>query len=1369
MFFFRLEKFKFFVLKMADFASHHLSKFNGKNYQIWKFQIRSILRSHGVLCIVEGKKTRSVEDPAKKDDSIGEKIMAWEKEDGKAMSIITSTMDNDQVENVITCNSAKEVWDKLSSLHEQKSESSKIVLMQRFLDCKMDSNESVTKYVTRLENMVRVLKDVGENVSDVSLMAKILGGLTSKYNAFISAWDSVESSKQTIELLQERLIKEEGRMDIKEEETSALVASHNNYNNKSSYENKSSYGKERNFNYKKNKSNNNKENKYKDAECYYCHKTGHIAKDCRKKKAARKKYQEENEKKFDVEESNFVDALVAEVNSSIQQKERGDEDDEWLLDSGASRHISHRRDWFMHLLPSRGGKIVLGDAGECPVEGIGSIMVRKLINNNWVQGRIDNVLFVPGIKKNLLSVGVLVSRGFTVNFEHDKSVVIRRENKIIAKGVMLVNNVYRLLLKVEVPEIQINVATTSARIWHERFGHINSTRITDMARTGAVIGLKTSSEQIDCEACKLAKTHRLPYKRIEERIATRPGELFHTDVCGPMRESSLGGARYYLLFRDDATDFRFVYFLKYKSDVLEKFRQFEKEIFNKFNRRMVAIRSDKGGEFLNKKFHDFLAFKGIKHQTTAGYAPEMNGRAERDNRTIIEDVRAVMNAAGFPRNLWSETVNAVVYLLNCATNSSDTRTTPYEKWIGRKPSVSHLRILGSISYAHIPKQFRGKLDMKAKETVLVGYRPETKIYRLYDIKNRKIIEAHDAVFSENKRYNFQNSKIENVVIRVELDKEAEPTVNDGGNHDELVEYPGTFDDSVYDDAFDSGSEPEPENHCKTQSQQIPPEPANDTGPNLRNRETLKKPLRYQVNSTEVKEPASYKEAVSGPQQEKWIPAIKKELIAHDTNNTWSIVQRPPNCKLIDSKWVFKIQAEKCGELNVYKARLCARGFYQTYGIDFEETFSPVIRYDTLRLMLALAARENYQMCQFDVKTAFLHGKLNEDVYMRVPEGLLLPKNVNRNGLALKLNKALYGLKQSARCWYKTMSDFMTSIGFKVCESDKSLYVCNKYVDIIYVLVFIDDGLIMCKNTNLIKNVLSKLKSKFEIVVTKPNVFVGVEITRSFKTKKIFINQKTYAMNVIKRFGMESAKPVSTPIECNINLMNAKKCDESIPYREIIGSLMFLASVSRPDIAYSVNYLSRFLNAYDRTHWNAAKRVLSYVSGTINYGILYDGNGKYGNVVGYSDSDFAGDILTRRSTSGFLFMLSYGPISWFSQRQRMVTLSTTESEYVAASEATKEAIWFISLMSEIGHSCASAINLFIDNQSAIRLIKNPEFHKRTKHIDVRFHFIRERQENGEISVKYVKSSEQLADIFTKGLTRVIFEYLRKYIVKSFSST
>lgn len=188
-----------------------------------------------------------------------------------------------------------------------------------------------------------------------------------------------------------------------------------------------------------------------------------------------------------------------------------------------------------------------------------------------MQGRIDNVLFVPGIKQNLLSVGVLISRGFSVNIEHDKTVVIRRENKVIAKGVMLVNNVYRILLKLEVPDLQVNVATNNVRIWHERFGHINSTRITDMSRTGSVIDLKTSSEQIDCEACKLAKTHRLPYKRVEERITTRPGELFHTDVCGPMRKSSLGRARYYLLFRDDATDFRFVYFLKYKSDVLEKF------------------------------------------------------------------------------------------------------------------------------------------------------------------------------------------------------------------------------------------------------------------------------------------------------------------------------------------------------------------------------------------------------------------------------------------------------------------------------------------------------------------------------------------------------------------------------------------------------------------------------------------------------------------------------------------------------------------------------------------------------------------------------------------------------------------------------
>jgi len=361
----------------------------------------------------------------------------------------------------------------------------------------------------------------------------------------------------------------------------------------------------------------------------------------------------------------------------------------------------------------------------------------------------------------------------------------------------------------------------------------------------------------------------------------------------------------------------------------------------------------------------------------------------------------------------------------------------------------------------------------------------------------------------------------------------------------------------------------------------------------------------------------------------------------------------------------------------------------------------------------------------------------------------------------RLNKSLYGIKQAARCWNTKFTYFLQKFNLVPCESEKCIYVGKINNVCVFLALFVDDGLIACESHVILDLIIDELNKSFEITLGDASMFVGLQIERDRIEKSMRIHQKAYIAQVIERFGMSKAKSVSVPADPHVTLDSVEEDEldiSNIPYREAVGSLMFLAVISRPDIAFAVNVLSRFLNKYNRNQWNVVKHVFKYLIGTAELGIMYKSGENNFVLEGYSDADFAGDINTRRSTTGYVFMLAYGPITWSSQRQKSVTLSTTEAEYVAAAAAAKEAVWLRKLMNDIGCRCKKATVIYIDNQSAIQLVKNPVYHKRTKHIDIRYHFLREKVEENELKVCYIPSNLQRADIYTKAVPREPFKDL-----------
>ncbi|KAG8483166.1 hypothetical protein CXB51_022143 [Gossypium anomalum] len=510
------------------------------------------------------------------------------------------------------------------------------------------------------------------------------------------------------------------------------------------------------------------------------------------------------------------------------------------------------------------------------------------------------------------------------------------------------------------------------------------------------------------------------------------------------------------------------------------------------------------------------------------------------------------------------------------------------------------------------------------------------------------------------------------------------------------------------------------------------------------------------------EPSNYSEAISCEDSEKWMFAMQEEMESLHKNKTWDLVKLPKGKKTVRCKWMFKKKEGTPGvEEPKYKARLVAKGYSQVPGVDFTDVFSPVVKHSSIRALLGIVAMHDLELEQLDVKTAFLHGELEEDIYMQQPEGFTVSE---KEDYVCLLKKSLYGLKQSPRQWYKRFDSFMTSHDFKRSSFDSCVYFKkNNDGSFVYLLLYVDDMLIAAKDKGEIRKVKAQLSEEFEMKDLGPaKKILGMEILRDRKTSKLYLSQKGYIEKLLCRFNMRSAKPVSTPLAAHFRLSSAlsPQSDDEIeymshvPYSSAVGSLMYAMVCSRPDLSYAVSAVSRYMANPGKEHWKAVQWILRYLRGTtdvcLQFGRTEDG------VIGYVDADFAGDLDRRRSLTGYVFTIGGCAISWKATLQTTVALSTTEAEYMAITEACKEAIWLKGLFSELNEDLQIS-TVFCDSQSAIFLTKDQMFHERTKHIDVRYHFVRDIIARGDIVVSKISTHENPADMMTKSLPITKFEH------------
>jgi hypothetical protein len=487
------------------------------------------------------------------------------------------------------------------------------------------------------------------------------------------------------------------------------------------------------------------------------------------------------------------------------------------------------------------------------------------------------------------------------------------------------------------------------------------------------------------------------------------------------------------------------------------------------------------------------------------------------------------------------------------------------------------------------------------------------------------------------------------------------------------------------------------------------------------------------------EPTTLAQALSGPQSSQWRQGIHEELQSLYEHQTWELVPLPKGCKAVGTKIVFKLKRNATGVIERYKVRLVAKGFQQTEGIDYDDVYAPVSQHSTLRILLALAAHYGFALTQINIKTAFLNGELEEEVYVQQPPGF----EEGPPGYVLKLNKALYGLKQAPRAWHNTLKDTLEDLKLIPTSADQGLFIRKDAGGFLAGLVWVDD--IITGGTAYLEETKAGLLSRFDgRDLGEASFFLGMTISRNPTAYTIHLCQEQYTKDMCEKYGMTDSKPRSTPLPTGTRLTSgdSEPLDTTTHhYGSVVGALNYLATCTRPDIAYATSMLCRHLSAPTKRHWKAAMSVLHYLNATSAKGILF--NGKLGlQPRGFYDASYGDDQDTRCSTSGIVSTLAGGAVIWSSRLQRCVTLSTCEAEYVAASSAARDVVWFGKLLSEIGIP-AGTMQLCGDNQGSLKLIKNPITSQRSKHIDISYHFVLEQVALGR--VKYRNRNRSYATV------------------------
>ena len=742
--------------------------------------------------------------------------------------------------------------------------------------------------------------------------------------------------------------------------------------------------------------------------------------------------------------------------------------------------------------------------------------------------------------------------------------------------------------------------------------------------------------------------------------------------------------------------------------------------------------------------------------------------------------RALRFQGSLPVTFWGECALTAAYLINRTPSQVLHGKTPFEVLYGHTPGYKHLCVFGCLAHAHNLDHKGDKFASRSRQCIFVGYPYGKKGWRLYDLDREIFFVSRDVVFDESVFPYLTELSTTPPTSSLEITPPTLPHVDAESSdilHDETSSLDvvntspseassSTSDITTTDNNLGRGKRPKTRpSHLQDyivgtvtlsplSSLSTSPPPQTSLGTDYSLFDYLSAHrfsptyCSYLVVLTTVIEPRSFKEAMT---YEEWKEAMKSEVTSLEDNHRWDLTHLPPDKKCIGSQWVFRVKLKADGTLECYKARLVALGNHQDEGLDYKETFAPVAKLTTMRLLLDIAAKHQYEVHQMDVHNAFLHGDLEEEVYMRPPPGFTAPGDKR----VCRLQKSIYGLKQSPRCWFAKLANALLEYGFKQSRSDYSLFVFHHGGVSVQILVYVDDLMITGNSPSAIQEFKNYLSTCFHMKdLGQAKYFLGLEIARS--PAGIYLCQQKYALDIVTEDGLLGCKPAGSPIDQNHRLALAKSPPMTNPekYRRLVGRLIYL-SFTRPDLSYAIHILSQFMQKPKEDHWFAALKCVRYLKGTLGHGIMLKADSPL-HLTGWCDSDWASCPLSRKSLTGWIVQFGDSPISWKTKKQTTVSCSSAEAEYREMATITRELRWLKALLLDLGIDHSDPMSLRCDSQAALHISANPVFHERTKHIEVDCHYVRDNIVKGFIRATHVSTRVQLADILTKALGRKEFE-------------
>ncbi len=1148
----------------------------------------------------------------------------------------------------------------------------------------------------------------------------------------------------------------------------------------------------------------------------------------------------------------------------------------WILDSGASAHVTWMPGILKNPKPMKKG-LSLANGIVIYSQQMGDLTIRQ--GPTKLKLTLKNVLFVPEVAKNIISIQALGSEYETVMT--GRKAVIKLHTKTGNGKIALEADCESKLYQTEIEKCMMVTDEDDERmLHHKRLGHVG------MERLKETLGITLGDSSKRCDACLMCKHKREKYKK-SESVTEDVLDLVHIDTMGPFKSESIDGKRFVLVIVDDYSRYAEVVFMHKKSESLEKVLGVLKRWTVHTERHVKMIRSDNAKEFLSQAFVNAMVERGITRQQIVPYCSQQNGVVERTIGVIKEITTVIMHEKKLPDWVWSFAIKHAAFLRNICYHTTTTRI-PYKDWFKKNFDYDTLRIFGSLAYGHIPLVKQKELKPKSIKSIFLGFEDGVKGYLLYNLEQKMMYTCRSVKFSEwaplpdiptpdvpRSVIAGGGSALVGTVSRhdellqempespapdsTEPDIETNeddpasdtvpllepvsgsdtafdsPTPEPRSPDDEQDEVQGgvevneePHDQDEEDDVFHDADEinPEEEETVPMEEEDRPVIEA-DIVPELETEkevmttrrsariqglqpthgqlnlvtrrsclrgahpprrivEKQRKMVRFSSHPNEVeesdceqldqnldletfnilmeesesdevifaleevaceKDPKTLKEALRGPMRMEWQAAADKEI---GTILSMKAIQRivpGPGDKVLATKMHVQVKRDERHQVTARKVRFVVKGFLQEQGRDFEHSFAPTTSAETLRALLTVAAVRDWEVHQMDVSAAYLHAELDERVIIEPPEGYEDDPNVK-----WLLKKALYGLRQAPRAWYTLVVDIMAKLGLRRLQSDMCVFVKGEDKNQVIIVIHVDDFLVLGPNLDEVKKVKKQLGTKLEIKdLGEVHRFLNLMIRRDRPKRIIEVTQEHCLEQIEEDYPEFKGYTSTIPISKNC-YESDNKCstEDKAKYLQVFGSLNYVTTWTRLDLCYGMSILGQHIQSPTEEAKEALMKLVNYAITTKRRSLKL-GKLSEDELTVYTDANWGQDSTDRKSRSGVLLMMYNSPVLWRSKKQTVVARSTAESEYIAAAAGARELGWLANFLAECHLPTKTIPTLKTDNMAVTKILEMATSSKRLRHLDLPFHEVRNMLGRNAIKIQFVRSAQQLADMFTKAAT------------------